>query len=177
MMIPSGRMSFPITLALSNRPTGGTHNTRADAFLPQRLKLMHDIRDWPRRRVAWENRADCNSDSGKACAAAATRSSDARSDPRIRNADRGYIFLTKTISCTTATGGTAPNGYCSAKLVPQSLGTQISLFADTGGIPAGKETYTMQSPTTAKEIRFYWQWYEYETVNIPIIEESKGRHR
>jgi hypothetical protein len=121
MFIPSGSTSFPITLKLSNRPKNGTRNTRAEAFLPERLVLGHKLRDWPRRRVAFEDRAKCNSDPGTACVTAATYSSGVKSDSRISEADDGYIFLTKTISCTTATGGTAPNGYCSAKPVPQSL--------------------------------------------------------
>jgi hypothetical protein len=164
MKVPTRKTKFPVTLTLA----GKTGQTRADAFLPPRPRLVQVIKDWPEEDVKYDKdygapHEKCTPDyPGTACALAATLSSGQTSSPIVRRADAGYVFLEKTIRGTPQRIRD-DNGNCvpkdSATLVPESLGTQISIVATTGGIPAGEgEYHATICNASAQEIKFDWAW-------------------
>lgn len=163
-MIASRRTNFSITLTLSDKD--GTHNTRADAYLPPRPRLIPEIKNWPAEVVVFDRPygaqdTKCTSIyPGTACAVAATLNEGVNGPLVFRDADPGYIFLEKTID-SRATQYHDPNAACSppASLVPTSLGTQISLGATTGRMDTGKgEYHSALCNASAKEIKFNWVW-------------------
>jgi hypothetical protein len=78
----------------------------------------------------------------------------------VRKADPGYVFLEQTIHAELQKIRD-PNGACDVKLVPDSFGTQISVFATNGTMGGGRgEYHAAICNATAMEIKYYWVWDE-----------------